>query len=124
MISWLATGPPVTCWAAPARVVTSVPPDRFCTMPAATKTTAPTTATGSSTRRQMRTRSTQKLPRLPVVVLAKPRTRANETAIPTAAETKFCTARPDICTRWPIVDSPEYDCQFVFVTKLAAVLKA
>jgi hypothetical protein len=124
MISWLATGPPVMCWVAPASVVASVPAERFCTMPAATNTIAPTTATGRSTRRQIRTRSTQKLPRLPVETRANPRTSANETAIPTAAETKFCTARPDIWTRWPMVDSPLYDCQFVFVTKLTAVLKA
>ena len=30
---------------------------------------------------------------------AKPRTRATATAMPTAAETKFCTARPAICAR-------------------------
>ena len=36
--------------------------DRFCTMPAAMKTTAPTTAIGSRIRTQIRTRSTQKLP--------------------------------------------------------------
>ena len=44
--------------------------------------------------------------------------------MPTAAETKFCTASPAICTRWPMVDSPEYDCQFVFVVKLTAVFHA
>ncbi len=43
---------------------------------------------------------------------------------PTAADTKFCTARPAICTRWLWVDSPEYACQFVFVTKLIAVFQA
>ena len=31
---------------------------------------------------------------------------ATATAIPTAAETKFCTASPDICVRLLIVDSP------------------
>ena len=44
--------------------------------------------------------------------------------MPTAAETKFCTARPAIWTRWPWVDSPEYACQLVFVTKLTAVFHA
>ena len=44
--------------------------------------------------------------------------------MPTAAETKFCTAKPAICTRWPCVDSPEYACQLVFVTKLIAVFHA
>ena len=54
---------------------------------------------------------------------ANPRTSATATAMPTAAETKFCTASPAICTRWPIVDSPEYDCQLVLVTKLTAVFQ-
>ena len=54
-----------------------------------------------------RTRSTQKLPSSAVRVRAKPRTRATATAMPTAAETKFCTVRPAIWTRWPWVDSPE-----------------
>ena len=49
---------------------------------------------------------------------------AAASAMPTAADTKFCTASPDIWTRWPIVDSPEYDCQLVLVTKLTEVLKA
>src|SRR2546430_13756203 len=30
MTSWLATGPPVMCWVAPARVVTSWPAEKFC----------------------------------------------------------------------------------------------
>ena len=54
-----------------------------------------------------RTRSTQKLPRSPVRLRAKPRTTAIATAMPTAADTKFCTARPAICTKWLWVDSPE-----------------
>ena len=64
------------------------------------------------------------MPSWSVFARAKPRTRATTTAMPTAAETKFCTARPAICTRWPIVDSPEYDCQLVLVTKLTAVFHA
>ena len=44
--------------------------------------------------------------------------------MPTAAETKFWTARPAICVRWPIVASPEYACQLVLVTNDAAVLNA
>src|SRR6476646_8151021 len=75
-------------------------------------------------RRQIRVRSTQKLPNLSVRLRAKPRTRAIATAMPTAADTKFCTANPAICTRWPMVDSPEYDCQLVLVTKLTAVFQA
>ena len=54
-----------------------------------------------------RTKSTQKLPSSPVRVRANPRTSVIATAMPTAAETKFCTVRPAIWTRWPCVDSPE-----------------
>ena len=61
-------------------------------------TIANSTESGSSTRTQMRTRSTQKLPSRSVRLRAKPRTSATATAIPTAAETKFCTASPAICT--------------------------
>ena len=101
---WLNLGrPPV----APASVVTSVAPERFCTMPAATKATAPTTQIGSRTRPVILTRSTQKLPSCSVRRPAKPRTSATATAIPTAAEAKFCTANPPACTRCPMVDSPE-----------------
>ena len=88
------------------------------------KTMAPTTAIGSRIRSTIRVRSTQKLPSWSAALRAKPRTSATATAMPTAAETKFCTARPAICTRWPIVDSPEYDCQLVLVTKLTAVFHA
>ena len=99
MTSWLATGPPVMCWVAPASVCTSVPAEKFWIMPAATKTIAPTTAMGSRMRRTIRIRSTQKLPSWSVCLRAKPRTRATATAMPTAAEAKFCTARPAIWTR-------------------------
>ena len=124
MISWLATGPPGRVWEPPVSVVISVPADRFCTMPAAMKTTVPITATGSSTRSTIRVRSTQKLPRRSVLVRAIPRITATAIAIPTAADTKFCTARPAIWVRWVIVDSPEYACQLVLVTKLTAVFHA
>ena len=49
---------------------------------------------------------------------------ATATAMPTAAERKFCTARPAIWAVKPSVDSPEYDCQLVFVTNETAVLSA
>lgn len=65
-----------------------------------------TTESGRSTRVIPRTRSAQKLPSSPVREPVKPRTRATATAMPTAAETKFCTARPPVCTRWPIACSP------------------
>ena len=44
-------------------------------------------------------RSTQKLPSSMVFIRTKPRTEAIATAMPTAAETKFCTAKPAIWTR-------------------------
>ena len=53
-----------------------------------------------------RVRSTQKLPIVSERRRVSPRTRATATAIPTAADTKFCTVSPAICVRWLIVDSP------------------
>jgi hypothetical protein len=53
-----------------------------------------------------------------------PRTSTTATAMPTAADTKFCTVRPAICTRWPMTVSGTYDCQFVLVTNDTAVLNA
>ncbi len=90
----------------------------------AIRSTAATTAIGSRMRRLPRTRSTQKLPSRSVWERVNPRISATATAMPTAAETKFCTARPDIWTRWPIVASAEYDCQLVLVTNEVAVLNA
>ena len=53
-----------------------------------------------------------------------PRMIATTTAMPAAADTKFCTAKPSIWVRWLIVTSPRDHCQFVFVMKLTAALKA
>ena len=50
--------------------------------------------------------------------------RATATAIPAAADTKFCTVRPIIWVTYFMVLSPAYACQLVLVTKLTAVLKA
>ncbi len=83
-----------------------------------------TKAIGRRMRTVVRVRSTQKLPMVRADRRARLRMSAAASAMPTAADTKFCTASPDIWTRWPIVDSPEYDCQLVLVTKLTAVLKA
>ena len=55
------------------------------------------TENGSRIRTRVRVRSTQKLPSWSVLCRAKPRTSAIATTMPTAAETKFCTARPAIC---------------------------
>ena len=47
----------------------------------------------------MRVMSTQKLPMTVLERAAKPRISANTTAMPVAAEKKFCTASPSICVR-------------------------
>ncbi len=85
---------------------TSWMPEKFWIAPQATRTTAATAAIGTRIRSVPRTRSDQKLPSSPVRDRAKPRTRATATAMPTAADTKFCTARPAVCTTCPIVCSP------------------
>ena len=72
----------------------------------------------------LRTRSAQKFPIVSASRRMSPRISATATARPTAADTKFCTESPAIWTRWPIVDSPAYDCQLVLDTNETAVLKA
>ena len=64
--------------------------------PVAIKMTAPMTEIGSSSRNVTRVRSTQKLPSRSVRFRVNPRISAMTTAMPTPAETKFCTARPAI----------------------------
>ena len=54
----------------------------------------------------MRTRSCQKLPSADTPRDAKPRITAASTAMPTAAETKFWTARPAIWEKYDMVVSP------------------
>ncbi len=98
MTSCDATGPPGMVWVPPVIVVTSVKPVKFWTTPPMIRTIDITMARGSSTRPTPRTRSTQKLPIVAEPRRAKPRTSATATAMPTAAETKFCTARPASCT--------------------------
>jgi hypothetical protein len=122
--TWLAIGPPGIDCVAPSTVVTIRWPDRFCTTPEAPSTIAASAAIGSSTRVTVRVRSTQKLPIVFDRERTSPRTSATATAMPAAADTKFCTASPAICVRWLMVDSPAYDCQFVLVTKLTAVFHA
>jgi pimeloyl-ACP methyl ester carboxylesterase len=75
--------------------------------PALAESHQASTQIGSRTRSVIRVKSTQKFPRWSERRRAKPRITAAATAMPTAAETKFCTASPAICTRWPMVDSPE-----------------
>jgi hypothetical protein len=104
--TWLATGPVAMVWRAPSSVVASIEPARVCGTPRATRTSARTAAIGSSTKRVMRVRSTQKLPTLFADARAKPRITATATAMPVAAETKFCPVSPAIWVRWPMVVSP------------------
>ena len=72
----------------------------------------------------MRVISAQKLPSVCVCARAKPRNTANATAMPVAADRKLCGTSANICDRLDSVDSPEYACQLVFVTKLIAVFIA
>ena len=81
---------------------------------------ATTNDSGSRMRSVVRVRSTQKLPSVRRPRRLIPRMMAMATAIPAAADTKFCTDSPTICVRWLIVSSPLYHCQFVFVMKLTA----
>jgi hypothetical protein len=125
MASWEATGPPSRCWVPPPSVVTAVWGSRFCTTPAPTRTRAAMKEIGRRIRVTDRVRSVQKLPiRASVPERAKPRTSAIATERPTAAETKFWTAKPAIWSRCPAAASPEYHCQLVFVVKLTAVFQA
>jgi hypothetical protein len=106
MASWAANGPPgITC-GTPSSVVATVKPWRFWMAPWLTSTRAARTLSGSSTRVVARVRSTQKLPIVALRRRTRPRTSAIATAMPTAADTKFCTASPSTCVRWLTVDSP------------------
>ena len=51
-----------------------------------------------------------------------PRISATTTTMPAAADTKFWTVLPNMLVRLLMLSSPEYHCQFVFVTKLIAEL--
>ena len=90
----------------PATVVTMWVACRFCSAPWAIRTTAATTAIGRRTRTTIRVRSTQKFPRVFDCLRTSPRMRATATAMPTAADTKFCTASPAIWVNWDMVSSP------------------
>jgi hypothetical protein len=106
MASWLAAGPPGMSCTAPSSVRATVNPSRFWMTPWLTRTSAPMTEIGSRMRVTDRVRSTQKLPMVAERRRTRPRTKATATAMPTAADTKFCTASPAICVRWLIVISP------------------
>ncbi len=77
-------------------VATEWIPEKFWIAPQATRTIAATTESGS----RMRI-----VPRTFFGAGAGVPTSA-ATAMRTAAETKFCTARPPVCTTWPMACSP------------------
>ena len=104
--SWLATGPRQIVWVAPWTVVACAGPRSDCTTPWLAKRSASTIESGSRTRVVVRVRSAQKFPIVSERRRTRPRTSAIATAIPTAADAKFCTVSPAICVRWLIVDSP------------------
>ena len=107
MAIWLAAGPPgMSCSSAASTVWAGVNPSRFWITPWLTSTTATTSASGRRIRTVLRVRSTQKLPMVVERRRAIPRISAAIVAMPAAAETKFCTARPTIWVRWLMVASP------------------
>ncbi len=70
------------------------------------KMMAPMTLIGKRIRVMMRTRSTQKLPRVLDRARVRPRMRATATAMPAAAEVNISTTRPAIWVNWDMVSSP------------------
>ena len=93
--SWDATGASALVTALPSRPVEAKPLWNDWITPWLNRIRAITKENGRRMRREPRVRSTQKLPiSPPLATRMKPRTNAMATAMPTAAETKFCTARP------------------------------
>ena len=80
-------------------VVASRYASTFWIEPCCSWTTASTIDSGSSRYSVTRVRSTQKLPIDADDFDAKPRINANATAMPVAADRKFCTVSASICTR-------------------------
>ena len=97
--TWLAAGPRVIVCAAPSSVFTCAGPSKVITLPRATRTTAMISESGIRMYSTPRTMSAQKFPMPFWCERVKPRTRATATAMPVAAETKFCTANPANCVR-------------------------
>ena len=96
--SWEATSPPGNVCVPPAMVATSNGGLRFWITPETTSTSAARNDSGSSTRRLILVRSTQKFPSRSVCRRISPRISAATTAMPTAADRKFCTVNPSACT--------------------------
>ena len=131
MAIWLATGPPGIDWLAvwrrrPASTGVAVGVAGEVLHDAAERRAGwrrrTTAAAGCAA--SCGSRSTQKLPSVRRPRRMMPRMIAMATAMPAAADTKFCTASPTIWVRWLIVSSPLYHCQLVLVMKLTATLNA
>ena len=103
------TGPPVmVCWPPVERGRRSVPPAKFWISAAGDQHDRADERDRQQDAERAADQVDPEVAELARCLLrAKPRTSAIATAMPTAADTKFCTARPAICTRWPMVDSPE-----------------
>ena len=84
---------------APSTVLATVYGWKFWMTPCEQKTRAATKASGSSTYSVARVRSTQKFPIRSASCRANPRISAMATAMPAAADAKFCTASAAIWTR-------------------------
>src|SRR5579864_1031735 len=128
-----ATGPPGIVWVLitlpllstpwAATVVTVREAWKFWMTPWLMNTKANTKHTGSRIRVVERIMSTQKLPIVTCRRRMIARVNATATAMPTAADTYWCSTSDSIWLRWLMVDSPAYACQLVLVKKLTAVLK-
>ena len=131
-----AAGPVAIAWVVTAAVlpsadaaigcsnVAAVGALQFCTTPCDTNTRAKMNDAGSNIQTVERQRSTHALPIVAARSRTKPRANATSTAMPVAAERKFCTPSPSAWVKWLMVLSPPYACQFVLVAKLMAVLSA
>ncbi len=77
-----------------------------CTTPCETSRSVSMIDSGNKMYNVERVRSTQKLPIIVVCRRTNPRINATSTAMPAAAETKFCMVRPTICVKYDSVVSP------------------
>ena len=96
--TWEAAGPSAIVWVPPSRVVTVAAPSKVWTTPSATRIMATTSESGSRMYSVERVRSAQKLPTPGLCRRVRPRISATRTAMPVAADTKFCTVNPSIWT--------------------------
>ena len=96
MAIWDAAGPLGIICSTPSMPGTAMGPSKDCTTPWETSRRAMTVETGTKKYNVLRVRSVQKFPRVEAHLLSSPRIRADMTAIPVPALTKFCTPSPVI----------------------------